>query len=71
MSALHGQRVLGYKLFDTACESWCLQVSLHRADALSSVLELDKHMNITHADEAAGLIFSVNPKKLVNQSFLT
>lgn len=47
-----------------------MQVSLRRADALSTVLELDKHLAISQADEAAGLIFASHPRKLLNQSFL-
>lgn len=46
-----------------------LQVSLFRADALSSVMELDKHLAITHVDEAAGLMFGVNPKQLLKKAF--
>jgi hypothetical protein len=45
------------------------QVSLFRADALSSVIELDKHLAISSVDEAAGLIFGVNSKQLIKKAF--
>jgi hypothetical protein len=44
-------------------------VSLFRADALSSVIELDKHLAIAHVDEAAGLMFGANHKHLMKKSF--
>uniref|UniRef100_A0A383VUJ6 PAS domain-containing protein n=1 Tax=Tetradesmus obliquus TaxID=3088 RepID=A0A383VUJ6_TETOB len=47
-----------------------LQVSLYRADALSSVVELDKHLTIAHADDAAGLMFGINHKHMLKKSFV-
>jgi hypothetical protein len=44
-------------------------VSLFHADALSSLVELDKHLAITHADEAAVLMFGVNAKHLLKKPF--
>ncbi|WIA34672.1 hypothetical protein OEZ86_012986 [Tetradesmus obliquus] len=46
-----------------------LQVSLYRADALSSVIELDKHLTIAHADEAAGVMFGINHRHMLRKSF--
>ncbi|WIA34679.1 hypothetical protein OEZ86_012993 [Tetradesmus obliquus] len=46
-----------------------LQVSLFRADALSSLIELDNRLSVTHADEAAGLMFGVNAKQLLKKNF--
>jgi hypothetical protein len=60
---LQQQRLLSQLLL------FCSQVSLCRTDALSSLVELDKHMAITHADEAAGLMFGVNPKQLLKKPF--
>jgi hypothetical protein len=56
------------------CCCWCCpccyaQVSLFRADALSTVLEVEKHLSISHADEAAGLIFGVNPRQMLKTPF--
>eukprot|EP00878_Enallax_costatus_P045913 GHUV01055449.1.p1 GENE.GHUV01055449.1~~GHUV01055449.1.p1 ORF type:complete len:339 (+),score=63.14 GHUV01055449.1:172-1188(+) len=47
-----------------------IRVSLHRADALSTVLELDKDLHVVRADESARLMLAINPKRLVNQSFV-
>jgi hypothetical protein len=47
----------------------CWQVSLFRADALSTVVEVDKHLAIAHADEAAGLMFGVSAKHLLKKPF--
>lgn len=44
------------------------QVSLHRADALTGVLELDSHLRVTKADEPAGLLFGVMSKRLHGKS---
>jgi hypothetical protein len=44
-------------------------VSLYRADALSSVIELDKHLAVAHADEAAGLIFGVSHRHMLKKLF--
>lgn len=44
------------------------QVSLYRADALTTVLELDKGLAIARADDAAGLIFGLSPRALVKTS---
>jgi hypothetical protein len=46
-----------------------IQVSLHRSDALSALLELDKHLAITQADAAAGLMFGCNGQQLVSLPF--
>jgi hypothetical protein len=47
----------------------CHQVSLFRADALSSLIELDKHLAISHVDEGAGLMFGVNQQQLLKKPF--
>jgi hypothetical protein len=56
-------------LHTNCCCCCCLQVSLFRADALSSTIELDKHLAIGHVDEAAGLMFGVNHRHLIKKSF--
>jgi hypothetical protein len=45
-----------------------VQVSLHRADALTAVLELDAHLRVTRADGAAGLLFGSAAKALQGQA---
>eukprot|EP00775_Hariotina_reticulata_P007054 gene7054-7268_t len=40
------------------------KVCLHRADTLTTVLELDQSLRIAHADDAAGIIFGVDAKHL-------
>jgi hypothetical protein len=47
----------------------CLQVSLYRSDALSALLELDKHLSIAQADEAAGLMFGCGGQQLLRLPF--
>lgn len=45
-----------------------LQVSLYRSDTLSALLQLDKHLNIAHADAAAGLMFGCSASQLHKQA---
>ena len=46
-----------------------MQVALHRSDALVTVLDLDSHLNVARADDAAGLMFGINAKALVHLPF--
>ncbi len=46
-----------------------MQVALHRADALSSVLELDKNLTVLRADDAAGLMFGLPSSALLRMQF--
>lgn len=46
-----------------------LEIELWRADALTSVMELDRKLAIERADPAAGLIFGVPYKQLLRKSF--
>ncbi|WIA20263.1 hypothetical protein OEZ85_006098 [Tetradesmus obliquus] len=54
---------------DAADETPIMQVALHRSDALSALLELDRHLSIAHADEAAGLMFGCEGQQLVRLPF--
>eukprot|EP00878_Enallax_costatus_P021708 GHUV01022998.1.p1 GENE.GHUV01022998.1~~GHUV01022998.1.p1 ORF type:complete len:487 (+),score=142.31 GHUV01022998.1:295-1755(+) len=46
-----------------------MQVALYRSDALTSIIELDKELRITHSDEALSLMFGVNEKHLHKKHF--
>jgi len=46
---------------------WFLQIALHRSDALTAVIELDKDLHIARADDAAGLMFGVDAKQLLHK----
>lgn len=48
---------------------FALQVSLFRSDALTAIIELDKHLGIARADDSAGLMFGVSTKHLLHKSF--
>lgn len=45
-----------------------MQVALHRSDALTTVIDLDKDLKIARADEVAGLMFGVTVKQLAHKS---
>jgi nitrogen-specific signal transduction histidine kinase len=44
-----------------------LQVFLHRSDALTTVIVVDKELRVARADDAAGLMFGVSAKWLVHK----
>lgn len=46
-----------------------LQVSLHRSDVLTTVIDLDQHLNIARADDSAGKMFGVNARSLMHMPF--
>lgn len=45
-----------------------MQVTLHRSDAFAALVDIDTHLRISRADDAAGLMFGVSSKSLVNKS---
>lgn len=46
-----------------------VQVAIFRSDALVTVLDLDRHLNVARADDTAGLLFGVGAKTLVRKPF--
>lgn len=44
-------------------------MSLYRSDALTAIIELDKHMGIARVDDAMGLMFGISAQALVKKSF--
>jgi hypothetical protein len=50
-------------------EEASLQLVLWRADALAAVVELDKALTVVRADAAAGLLFGVSSKMMINKDF--
>lgn len=49
--------------------SHCVQVALHRSDALTTVIDLDHDLNVARADDSAGLMFGVNARQLHHMNF--
>lgn len=45
------------------------QVAVHRSDTLSALVQLDKDLRITKADDVAGLIFGLDAKHLLHRHF--
>jgi hypothetical protein len=45
-----------------------MQVTLHRSDTLTALVDIDAHLKISRADDAVGLMFGVSAKSLVNKS---
>lgn len=54
---------------DTMCLLLLLQVALHRSDALTTVIDLDKDLRVARADDTAGLMFGVSSKQLHHKLF--
>lgn len=55
-------------LVPSHCGHAVMQVTLHRSDALTALVDIDAHLKISRADDAAGLMFGVSSESLVNKS---
>ncbi len=45
-----------------------LEVQLWRADLLTAVIEVDRHLAISRADTAAGLVFGLSSKAMLRKT---
>ncbi len=54
---------------DGAASVAVLEVHLWAADQLSAVVEVDRHLVISRADAAAGLLFGLGAKALLRKRF--
>lgn len=50
-------------------ERVAIEVTLWRSDAVAAVVEVDGHLEVTRADQAAGLLFGINHRAMVKKDF--